>query len=106
MLYVSARLNSGGIDLELAPQVVTALDDLCMLSPRSFDAPSLAALLEEVCLWLVEQRIGPRAQHAAYKSCDPYSQVGVWLFVKEESRLRISCMRGGSAFLWKVLYCV
>ncbi|CAM9413692.1 unnamed protein product [Ectocarpus fasciculatus] len=66
--------GAGGIDLELAPQVVTALDDVCVLSPRSFDAPSLAALLEEVCLWLVEQRIGPRAQHSSYKSCDPYAQ--------------------------------
>lgn len=67
--------SAGGIDLELAPEVVTALDDVCVLSPRSFDAPSLAALLEEVCLWLVEQRIGPRAQHSNYKSCDPYAQV-------------------------------
>lgn len=67
---------AGGIDLELAPQVVTALDDVCILSPRSFDRPSLAALLGEVCLWLVEQRIGPRAQHARYRSCDPYAQVG------------------------------
>ncbi len=65
----------GGIDLELAPQVVTALDDVCVLSPRSFDTPSLTALLGEVCLWLVEQRIGPRAQHAKYRSCDPYAQV-------------------------------
>lgn len=68
-------VSVGGIDLELAPQVVTALDDVCVLSPRSFDRASLAALLGEVCLWLVEQRIGPRAQHAKYKSCDPYAQV-------------------------------
>lgn len=68
--------STGGIDLELAPQVVTALDDVCLLSPRSFDTPSLTALLGEVCLWLVEQRIGPRAQHAKYKTCDPYGQVG------------------------------
>lgn len=66
---------AGGIDLELAPQVVTALDDVCVLSPGSFDRPCLAALLGEVCLWLVEQRIGPRAQHARYRSCDPYAQV-------------------------------
>ncbi|CAM9795466.1 unnamed protein product [Ectocarpus sp. 6 AP-2014] len=66
--------GAGGIDLELAPEVVTALDDVCVVSPRSFDAPSLAALLEEVCLWLVEQRIGPRAQHSNFKSCDPYAQ--------------------------------
>lgn len=66
---------AGGIDLELAPQVVTALDDVCVLSPRSFDTPSLTALLGEVCLWLVEQRIGPRAQHERYRSCDPYAQV-------------------------------
>jgi len=39
---------AGGIDLELAPQVVTALDDVCVLSPRSFDTPSLTALLGEV----------------------------------------------------------
>ncbi|CAM9903323.1 unnamed protein product [Scytosiphon promiscuus] len=67
--------GAGGIDIELAPQVVTALDDVCLLSPRSFDTPSLTALLGEVCLWLVEQRIGPRAQHAKYKTCDPYGQV-------------------------------
>lgn len=68
-------VSVGGIDLELAPQVVTALDDVCVLSPRLFDRASLASLLGEVCLWLVEQRIGPRAQHEKYKSCDPYAQV-------------------------------
>ena len=78
---LSPRLNSGGIDLELAPQVVTALDDVCMLSAPSFDVPSLAAMLGEVCHWLVHQRIGARAQHDAYKSCDPYSQVSLLLCV-------------------------
>lgn len=66
---------TGGIDLDLAPQVVTALDDVCMISPRSFDEPSLAALLGEVCLWLVEQRIGPRAHCDKYRLFDPYAQV-------------------------------
>lgn len=73
--YFTVFFFAGGIDLELAPQVVTALDDICVLSPRCFDMTSLAALLGEVCLWLVEQRIGPRAQHARYRSCDPYAQV-------------------------------
>lgn len=73
-------MSLGGIDLELAPQVVTALDDVCVLSPRCFDRASLAALLGEVCLWLVEQRIGPRAQHPKYKSFDPYAQVVVRSF--------------------------
>lgn len=78
---IMSRSNvTGGIDLELAPEVVTALDDVCILSPRSFDAPSLAALLKEVCLWLVEQRIGPRAHHDSYKSCDPYAQVDIASF--------------------------
>lgn len=72
---VPTIVSIGGISMELAPQVVTALDDVCVLSPRSFDRASLAALLGEVCLWLVEQRIGPRAQHTKYKSCDPYAQV-------------------------------
>lgn len=59
--------------------MVTALDDVCTVSPRSFDAQSLAALLGEVCLWLVEQRIGPRAHHVTYKACDPYAQVGSFI---------------------------
>lgn len=78
---------TGGIDVELAPQVVTALDDVCVLSPRSFDTPSLTALLGEVCLWLVEQRIGPRAQHAKYRSCDPYAQVRLFTGWHQPGRL-------------------
>lgn len=65
----------GGIDLELAPQVVTALDDVCSTSARFFDEDSLGALLGEVCRWLVEQRLGPHALHGKYKACDPYGQV-------------------------------
>lgn len=74
-------ISAGGIDVELAAQVVTALDDVCILSPRSFDAPSLAALLGEVCRWLVEQRIGPRARHDEYKTCDPYAQVCFFVYL-------------------------
>lgn len=66
---------SGGIDVDLALQVVTALDDVCNISSRSFELPSLTAVLREVCLWLVEQRIGPQAIHETYRACDPYGQV-------------------------------
>lgn len=56
--------------------MVSALDDVCNASAPLFDAESLAAMLREVCHWLVEQRLGPHAHHEKYKMCDPYGQVG------------------------------
>lgn len=68
-------VSKGGIDLELAPLVVTALDDVCSSSAHLFDEESLGAFLNEVCRWLVEQRLGPHAHHEKYRKCDPYGQV-------------------------------
>lgn len=77
MLPLPSCFLSGGIDVDLALQVVTALDDVCNISSRSFELPSLTGVLREVCLWLVEQRIGPQAINETYRACDPYGQVGI-----------------------------